>query len=67
MPEPTSSGVAGAAVAYKAFGGTAAAVASGATLAAVVVMLMTPPRDKREWVYLYLLCVGEVVPPVLAG
>lgn len=49
MPEPTSSGVAGAAVAYKAFGGTAAAVASGATLAAVVVMLMTPPRDKREW------------------
>ena len=34
MPEPTSSGVAGAAVAYKAFGGTAAAVASGATLAA---------------------------------
>ncbi len=49
MPEPTSSGVAGAAAAYKAFGGTAAAVASGATLAAVVVMLMTPPRDKREW------------------
>ena len=49
MPEPTSSGVAGAAVAYKAFGGTAAAVASGATLAAVVVMLMTPPRNKREW------------------
>jgi hypothetical protein len=49
MPEPTSSGVAGAAVAYKAFGGTAAAAASGATLAAVVVMLMTPPRNKREW------------------
>lgn len=49
MPEPTSSGVAGAAVAYKVFGGTAAAVASGATLAAVVVMLMTPPRNKREW------------------
>ena len=49
MPEPTSSGVAGAAVAYKALGGTAAAVASGATLAAVVVMLMTPPRNKREW------------------
>lgn len=49
MPEPTSSGVAGAAAAYKALGGTAAAVASGATLAAVVVMLMTPPRDKREW------------------
>jgi sugar (pentulose or hexulose) kinase len=49
MPEPTSSGVAGAAAAYKAFGGTAAAAVSGATLAAVVVMLMTPPRDKREW------------------
>lgn len=49
MPEPTSSGVAGAAVAYKALGGPALAAASGATLAAVVVMLMTPPRDKREW------------------
>ena len=49
MPEPTSSGMAGAAVAYKALGGTAAAAASGATLAAVVVMLMTPPRNKREW------------------
>ena len=49
MPEPTSSGVAGAAVAYKAMGGSAMAVASGATLAAVVVMLMTPPRNKREW------------------
>ena len=36
-------------MAYKALGGTAAAVASGATLAAVVVMLMTPPRNKREW------------------
>ena len=48
MPEPTSSGVAGVA-AYKALGGTALAAASGATLAAVVVMLMTPPRDKREW------------------
>ena len=49
MPELTNNGVAGAAVAYKAFGGTAAAAASGATLAAVVVMLMTPPRNKREW------------------
>ena len=36
-------------MAYKALGGTAAAVASGATLAAMVAMLMTPPRDKREW------------------
>lgn len=49
MPEPASSGVAGAAAAYKALGGTALAAASGATLAAVVVMLMTPPRNKREW------------------
>ena len=48
MSEPTSS-VAGAVAAFKALGGTAAAVASGATLAAVVVMIMTPPRDKREW------------------
>ena len=49
MPEPTSSGVASAAAAYKAIGGSAIAAASGATLAAVVVMLMTPPRSKREW------------------
>lgn len=45
MPEPTSSGVAGAA-AYKAVGGVAA---GGAALASIVVMLMTPPRSKREW------------------
>ncbi len=49
MPEPTSSGVAGAAAAYKAIGGAAGAAAGGATLAAVVVMLMTPPRSIREW------------------
>jgi hypothetical protein len=49
MPEPTTSSMAGAVAAFKALGGTAAAVASGATLAAVVVMIMTPPRDKREW------------------
>ena len=40
MPEPTSSGVAGAA-AFKAAG--------GALLATIVVMLMTPPRSMREW------------------
>ncbi len=45
MPEPTSSGVAGAA-AYKAIGGAAV---GGAMLAEIVVMLMTPPRSKREW------------------
>lgn len=49
MPEPASTGVAGAAAAYKAIGGAAAAAAGGATLAAVVVMLMTPPRSFREW------------------
>ena len=45
MPEPTSSGVAGAA-AFKAAGGAAA---GGALLATIVVMLMTPPRSKSEW------------------
>jgi hypothetical protein len=45
MPEPASSGVAGAA-AYKAVGGAAA---GGALLATIVVMLMTPPRTHREW------------------
>lgn len=45
MPEPTSSGVAGAAV-FKAAGGTAA---GGALLATIVVMLMTPPRTHKEW------------------
>ena len=49
MPEPTTSSVAGAAAAYKAISGSAIAAASGATLAAVVTMLMTPPRTKREW------------------
>jgi hypothetical protein len=41
MPEPTSSGVAGAAAAYKAIGGAAGAAAGGATLAAVVVGLIS--------------------------
>jgi len=45
VPEPTSSGVAGAA-AFKAAGGAAA---GGALLSAIVVMLMTPPRSTREW------------------
>ncbi len=49
MPEPTTSSVAGAAAAYKAISGSAIAAASGATLAAVVTMLMTPPRTTREW------------------
>jgi hypothetical protein len=45
MTEPATSSVAGAA-AFKAMGGTAA---GSATLAAIVVMLMTPPRSRREW------------------
>jgi hypothetical protein len=45
VPEPTNSGVAGAA-AFKAAGGAAA---GGALLSAIVVMLMTPPRSTREW------------------
>jgi len=44
IPEPTSSGVAGAA-AFKAAGGVAA---GGALLSTIVVMLMTPPRTHRE-------------------
>jgi len=48
MAEPTSSGVAGAA-AFKAFGGVAGVAALGTGLASAVVMLMTPPRSKREW------------------
>ena len=45
MPEPTSSGVAGAA-AFKAAGGVAA---DGALLSTIVVMLMTPSRSTLEW------------------
>ena len=45
MPEPASSGVAGAA-AFQAAGGVAA---GGALLSTIVVMLMTPPRTHREW------------------
>jgi hypothetical protein len=48
MADPANSGTARAA-AFKAVGGTSAVVADGASLAAIVVMLMTPPRCKREW------------------
>ena len=48
MTDPASSGVAGAA-AFKAVGGASAVAAGGAGLAAIVVMLMTPPRSPREW------------------
>lgn len=49
MTEPASSTVAGIA-GWKAIGGAAGMSAGGAGLAAVVVMCMTPPRSKREWV-----------------
>ena len=48
MTGPASSGAAGA-VAFKSVGGASAVAAGGAGLAAVVVMLMTPPRSPREW------------------
>ena len=48
MTDPASSGAAGAA-AFKAVGGASAVAVGGAGLAAVVVMLMTPPRSPREW------------------
>lgn len=46
----SASGMAAAGAALKAAGGLASALAVGAGLAAVVVMCMTPPRSKREWV-----------------
>jgi hypothetical protein len=49
MAEPASSGVAGLA-GWKLIGGLATVLAIAATLAAVVVMCMTPPRHAREWV-----------------
>lgn len=48
MAEPTSSGAAGFA-GWKLIGGAAGVAAGGAGLAAIVVMLMTPPRSPREW------------------
>ena len=49
MPEPASSSVAWAAAACNAINESTLAAASGATFAAVVTMLMTPPRTTREW------------------
>ena len=48
MSEPATSGAAGL-VGWKALGGAAGVAAAGAGLAAVVVMLLTPPRSPREW------------------
>lgn len=64
MAEPTSSSAAGAAAGiagWKAIGGMAGVAAGGAGLAAVVVMLMTPPRSPREWaVGLISTVVGSI-------
>lgn len=49
MPEPTSSSAAGAGIAWKLIGGAAGVAGISAALAAAVVMLMTPPRNPREW------------------
>ncbi|MCV2365525.1 hypothetical protein LNV23_18915 [Paucibacter sp. DJ1R-11] len=48
MAEPTSSGAAGL-LGWKLIGGAAGFAAGGASLAAVVVMIMTPPRSVKEW------------------
>jgi hypothetical protein len=48
MSEPTTS-AAGGIFAWKAVGGAAGFAAGGAGLAAIIVMLMTPPRSPREW------------------
>lgn len=48
MTEPTSS-AGGALLGWKAVGGAAGVAAGGAGLAAIVVMLMTPPRSPQEW------------------
>jgi hypothetical protein len=48
MAEPATSGAAGFA-GWKLIGGAAGVAAGGAGLAAIVVMLMTPPRSPREW------------------
>ena len=44
-----SGAAAGAAAGWKLIGGAAGAYGIGAALAAIVVMLMTPPRSPREW------------------
>ena len=61
MPEPTSSTSAAGFAAFKAMGGAAGMAAGGAGLAAIIVMLMTPPRTPKEWaVGLISTVVGSV-------
>lgn len=60
MSEPASS-AAGGLFAWKAVGGAAGFAAGGAGLAAIIVMLMTPPRSPREWaVGLISTVVGSI-------
>lgn len=63
MPEPTTSGAAGA-VGWKLIGGAAGVAAGGAGLATLIVMLMTPPRTPREWA---VGLVSTVVSSVAGG
>lgn len=52
MAEPASSSAAAGAAGiagWKAIGGLVGVAAGGASLAAIVVMLMTPPRSAKEW------------------
>jgi hypothetical protein len=66
VSEPTSS-AAGGLFAWKVVGGAAGFAAGGAGLAAIIVMLMTPPRSRREWAVglistvLGSICGGAVV------
>lgn len=46
---PDAATIVASAAAFKAVGGASAVVAGGASLAPIVVMLMTPPRSPREW------------------
>lgn len=47
--EPTTTGAAGTAAGWKLIGGTAGALGIGASIATVVVMLMSLPRSPKEW------------------
>lgn len=67
MPEPGAGTSAAGILGWKALGGAAGIAAGGAGLAALVVMLMTRPRDQREWAVSLIctvlgsICGGAVV------
>ena len=62
MSEP--SGTALGALIWKIVGGATGAASLGAALAALVVMCMTPPRTKQEWV---VALVSTVVGSIAGG